>query len=285
MTIAVRPPSRRRRPSSILRLGVDVDVRGRLVEHEDARVGDQRAGERDELALAGGELGAALADLGVVAVLQRDDEVVGADRPRGVLDLLRRGVDAAERDVVADRAAEQERLLGHDPHLRAQRGRRHVAQVVAVDEDAAGGRVVEARDELGQRRLAGAGRADQRDRLAGRHGQVDVAQRLALAVGEDDVIERDLAAQPRQLVRRRRRGRAPGRAARRSCRARPCRPGRSCRAARAAGSGRRSCSARRRRRPARRPSRRRGSPARRRRAGSPRSRAPTAARRRGSRRR
>src|SRR5450755_1264476 len=35
------------------RLGVDVDVGGGLVEHEDARVGDQRAGEGDQLALAG----------------------------------------------------------------------------------------------------------------------------------------------------------------------------------------------------------------------------------------
>ena len=49
-------------------LGVQVDVGGGLVEHEDARVGDQRAGEGDQLALAGGQLGAALADLGVIAV-------------------------------------------------------------------------------------------------------------------------------------------------------------------------------------------------------------------------
>ena len=56
MTIAVRPASRRRRPSSMRRLGVDVDVRGRLVEDEDPRIGDQRAGEGDQLALPGGEL-------------------------------------------------------------------------------------------------------------------------------------------------------------------------------------------------------------------------------------
>ena len=48
---------------------------------------------------------------------------------------------------------------------------RDVAQVVAVDEHAAVGRVVEARDELGERRLARAGRADEGDGLAGRHDQ------------------------------------------------------------------------------------------------------------------
>ena len=71
MTIAVRPASRRRRPVLDAPLGVQVDVRGRLVEDEDPRVGDQRAGERDELALAGRELHAALADLGVEPVGQR----------------------------------------------------------------------------------------------------------------------------------------------------------------------------------------------------------------------
>jgi hypothetical protein len=49
-------------------LGVQVDVGGRLVQNQDARVGDQSAGERDQLALAGGQLRAALADLGVIRV-------------------------------------------------------------------------------------------------------------------------------------------------------------------------------------------------------------------------
>ncbi len=113
--------------------------------------------------------------------------------------------DAPEGDVLADRAAEQERLLRHDPHLRAQRRRADLAQVVAVDEDAPGGRVVEARDELGQRRLARAGRAHQRHGLARRHVQRDVAQRVAalalVAVGEDHVVELDLAAQAPELER------------------------------------------------------------------------------------
>src|SRR6266516_2748083 len=56
-------------------LGVQVDVRGRLVEDEDARVGDERARESDELTLAGRELDAALADLGGQPRGQRRDEV------------------------------------------------------------------------------------------------------------------------------------------------------------------------------------------------------------------
>ena len=53
-----------------LPLGADVDRRGRLVEDEDPRVGEQRAREGDELALPEREPDAALAELGLVAVLE-----------------------------------------------------------------------------------------------------------------------------------------------------------------------------------------------------------------------
>ena len=136
------------------RLGVQVDVGGGLVEDQDPRVGDQRAREREQLALAGRQLGAALADLGVIAARQLGDELVGADRGGGGADLRVVGVGAPEGDVLANRAREQERLLGHDPHLRAQRVAGDLAQVVSVDQHAPARRVVEAGGELGHRRLA-----------------------------------------------------------------------------------------------------------------------------------
>jgi hypothetical protein len=49
------------------RLDLGVERRGRLVEHQDRRVLQQHAGDGDALALAAGELDAALADMGVVA--------------------------------------------------------------------------------------------------------------------------------------------------------------------------------------------------------------------------
>ena len=63
MMNAVRPVRSRRSPRSMRPLGADVDRRRRLVEDQDPRVGEERAGERDELALAERELEAALADL------------------------------------------------------------------------------------------------------------------------------------------------------------------------------------------------------------------------------
>ena len=126
MTIAVRPASRRRSPASmrpsVCRSTFDVAssrtrIRGSAIE---------RAGERDELALAGRELHAALADLACRARPAGRSMNSHAPTARAArLDLLGGRVRAAERDVVADRPAEQERLLRDDPHLRAQRLRAH----------------------------------------------------------------------------------------------------------------------------------------------------------------
>ena len=51
-------------------LGVAVDAGRGLVEHQDLGVGDQRAGEADQLALAEREVAAALLELAVVAIGQ-----------------------------------------------------------------------------------------------------------------------------------------------------------------------------------------------------------------------
>ena len=101
-------------------LGAQVDVGGRLVEDEDARVGDQRARERDELSLARGELHSALADLGVVAIRELTDELVGTCCARGGDDLDVGRIRSPEGYVRADRTREEEGLLGHDPELGAQ---------------------------------------------------------------------------------------------------------------------------------------------------------------------
>jgi hypothetical protein len=184
------------------RLGVDVHVRRGLVEDQQPRVGDQGAGERDQLALARRQLRPALSHLGVIAVLQSRHELVGAHRLGRGGDLVLGGVGAPERDVVGDRAGEQEALLGHHAQLRAQRRRAHVAQVMAVDRHAPLGGVVEAPHQLGQRRLAGSRRPHQRHRLTGRHLQVHVPQRPgAVAIAERHLFECQVPLDPLQRHR------------------------------------------------------------------------------------
>ena len=78
-------------------------------------------------------------------------------------------VGPAVGDVVAHGAGEQERLLRHVAEPAAVRAEVELGERHAVDQHPARGRVVEAGDQLDDRRLAGAGLADQRHGL-GRPG-------------------------------------------------------------------------------------------------------------------
>ena len=70
------------------RLGRGVDRGGRVVEDQDPRVDDERARDREPLALAARERDAALADHRLVAVGQPLDELVRLGEPRRLADLL-----------------------------------------------------------------------------------------------------------------------------------------------------------------------------------------------------
>src|SRR5947207_5916128 len=104
---------------------------------EDRGVADQRARDGDALALPARERGAALTDHGIVAVFQLADEFVRVRGARRGLDLLRGGPGFSVRDVLADRGAEQDRLLQHQADVAPQRGPAVLADVAAVDQDRA----------------------------------------------------------------------------------------------------------------------------------------------------
>jgi hypothetical protein len=93
-------------------LALGVDVGGGLVEDEDLGVADEGAGKGDELALAGGEVGASLAYLGVLVDAAAGEHAVGAHAGEGGGDVLVAGVEAAEADVLGDGAREHEDVLG-----------------------------------------------------------------------------------------------------------------------------------------------------------------------------
>ena len=63
-------------------LAFGVEVRVRLVEHDQERVAVERASERDALCLSGRQRAAVFADDGVIALGQVDDEIVHAGRLR-----------------------------------------------------------------------------------------------------------------------------------------------------------------------------------------------------------
>ena len=105
-----------------LGLGLQVEVRRGLVEQQDGGVDEPGAGQRDELALAGRQAAAALADVltGSRGGMRATKSWAPTARA-AVLDLGVGGVGPSVGDVVADGAGEQERLLRHDAELAAER--------------------------------------------------------------------------------------------------------------------------------------------------------------------
>src|SRR3984893_9301506 len=107
----------------LLRFGIK--RRGSLIEQDDRCVLEQRAGHRDALALATGELCTVLADWRVIAEREAHDEFMRASRLRGLDDLVFRRALLAEGDVLADGVAEQIDILADIGGLLAQRPARY----------------------------------------------------------------------------------------------------------------------------------------------------------------
>ena len=146
--------------------GARVDERGRLVEHQRVRVGDDQPRQRDLLGLRRGERVAAGADHGVEALGQPLHPQQRPDRPQRLAHGLVVGVLAGQHDVVAHRADEDVVLLGDERDLGAQHLEGEVDQLDAADGGRAGPRAVDAREQATQGRLARAARPDDGEPLA-----------------------------------------------------------------------------------------------------------------------
>ena len=94
-----------------MRLGLGVEARGGFVEDEDARIGQDGAGDGESLALAAAEFYAALADDGVVSVGKAFGELIDPGDAAGFENLLLAGKRPGECDVLANRAIEEKRVL------------------------------------------------------------------------------------------------------------------------------------------------------------------------------
>ena len=172
-------------------LALVIERRRCFVEDEDARIGGERPGDGDPLPLSARQIGAALLDHGVVAFRQLVDEFVGSGEASDLDDLRARHGRIGEGDVLVNGAVEQQVLLQNDADMAAQPGRIDLAQIRAVEKDLSLGRRVESLDELAQRRLARAGRADDADRLARPDGQRDVLENVGAdrPIAETDITD------------------------------------------------------------------------------------------------
>ena len=162
-----------------LGFGVHVQRRQRVVQHQHRRLADHGPGQREPLPLPTGEGQALLADAGRQAPRQLLDELQRLRHPQRLDDLLVGHVRAAERHVLPHAGGEQHRLLERRrDHASAASASRTVRTSTPSIVTRPPRHVGQPRHQRGQRRLAAAGGADQRDRLAGPQLQVDAAQHL-----------------------------------------------------------------------------------------------------------
>ena len=172
-----RPPFHQRVHAALHeRFGARVDGAGRLVENHDRGIGDGRARDGEQLPLALREVRAVGRQHRVVALGQARDEIVRVGQLRGADAVVVRGVELAVADVVHDRAGEEVDVLQDDADRMTEIGFFDAVDVDAVVFDLAVGVVVEAVDEVCNRRFARAGRADEGELLAGLGVERDVVQ-------------------------------------------------------------------------------------------------------------
>ena len=171
-----------------------VEGGGGLVEEHDVGVHGQGAGDGHALLLAAGER--ARHGVGLLGETHAREQALGGggglllahelELHRGIHDVLAHAVVREEVELLEDHAHVLANLV--DVCLGARDG-------LAVDEDLAGGGLLEAVDAAQERGLAGAGRSDHADDLAGVDVDVDAAQDVVLTevLGETLDVDLDLA--------------------------------------------------------------------------------------------
>ena len=167
---------------------VGVKRRQRLVEQKHLRLEDDGAGQRDALLLAAGKL--------------RGQFLLAAGQPHhgkrladlaGDLGLRHVAVFQPEGDIVEDRLVREQRIALEDQaDVALVDG--HVVDTLPADHDLATGDVDEPGDGAQDRRLAAAGRSEQRDEAALSDRQREVAHRDELAIGDFNAAELDRGA-------------------------------------------------------------------------------------------
>ena len=158
-----------------LAAGLRVEVAGRLVGEEDRRPRDERARERDALLLAAGELGRAMrAPVGEPGLLRA---ALRASAPRAS---RRRSTAAGRRSPRPSSIGSRLKNWKTKPmcsrRRRVSSGSSSVVISLPAIVDGAAGRLVEAGEDVHERRLAGARRAHDRDELPRLDVERDAAQ-------------------------------------------------------------------------------------------------------------
>ena len=142
-------------------LGQRIDAGKRVVQNQDARIAQQRAGDRGALLLAARERDAALArpsSCSLPESLRYPPARPASSAARRICSWV--ALSTPNAMLSAMRGAEQERLLRHEADVPAQLRRIQIAQVDAIQQDRAVGGIDQPRNQADQRALARSGVTD-----------------------------------------------------------------------------------------------------------------------------
>ena len=132
---------------------MEIEVRGRFIKNEHPGSRHKGAGESQQLSLAGRKRRTTFVDGGVEAA-DTVDQIVDSDRFESLAKLVVGGVGSGEGHIVSNASGKQERFLRYDAELRPKGAKGDGPEIVTVDGDRAGVRIVEAGDETCDGRLA-----------------------------------------------------------------------------------------------------------------------------------
>ena len=161
------------------------------------------AGNTQPLLLSAGDIHAALFKHRVIPIGKRHDKIVRLSVLGGTNHLLFGGVFITPEQVFAYCPAEENVFLQHHADALAERFDRVPAYIQPVYLDASFAHVVKTGDEIHKRGLAGAGCANDRDKLSRLDRQVDVFENIvsgACLIAERYIFELYFAGRRRELV-------------------------------------------------------------------------------------
>ena len=167
-----------------------VNGAGRFIENQYCRVGQNRAGNGQQLTLPLGYVGAVFFEHGFDAVGQGADKVGHARRVSRCLDVFLARVLPAVGDVFPDGAFEQPGILQHHTEYFTQVFTRQLAYVDAVNHDTACLHIIKTHQQVNQCGFAPARGTDNRDELPGFNLYVHVFnERLVRQIAEVHMLD------------------------------------------------------------------------------------------------
>ena len=159
-------------------IGVGIHRGGGVVQDQDLGLFQQSTCDTQALLLTAGNVGAALFDVGVVAIGEAADEVIGAGQLTGMDHFFVGGVGIAPAEVILDGAGEEDVLLEDHGDLIAEGFYIVVPDIDAAHFQSAGGNVIQTGNQLDQGGLGRTGDTQDAHGHTGLDVQIDVLQRI-----------------------------------------------------------------------------------------------------------